>query len=95
MQAMKQLLEEASALMACGDATTAAALDFARRFRTTGRHLKNSAPSPLIDLKPKLKAMMDDARSDPGASPKLEVFAFIDKALANLKAQEEINEDHG
>ena len=85
---MKQLLEEAKALMTSGDATTAAALDFARRFRATGRHLKISAPSPLTALRPKLKAMMDDARSDPAVSQKMEVIAFVEKALANLKAQE-------
>jgi hypothetical protein len=33
--------------------------------------------------------MMDDARSDPDVSQKLEVFAFVEKALANLKAQED------
>lgn len=88
MESMKQLLEEAKALMASGDATTAAAMDFARRFRATGRHLKSSAPSPLTTLKPKLKAMMDDARSDPAVSQKMEVIAFVEKALANLKAQE-------
>ncbi len=89
MQSMKQLLEEAKALMTSGDATTAAAMDFARRFRATGKHLKSSAPSPLTALRPKLKAMMDDARSDPAVSQKMEVFAFVEKALANLKAQED------
>jgi DNA-binding transcriptional MerR regulator len=71
--ALKRLglsLEEAKALTTSGDATTAAALDFARRFRATGRHLKSSAPSPLTALRPKLKAMMDDAPSDPHASQK-------------------------
>ena len=88
-KSVKQLLEEAKALMTSGDATTAAAMDFARRFRATGRHLKGSVPSPLTALRPKLKAMMDDARSDPDVSQKLEVFAFVKKALANLKAQED------
>jgi hypothetical protein len=32
--------------------------------------------------------MMDDARSDPDVSPQLEVLACVEKALANLKAQE-------
>jgi hypothetical protein len=32
--------------------------------------------------------MMDDARSDPVVSQKVEVFAFAKKALANLKAKE-------
>ena len=89
---MTQLLEEAKALMTSGDATTAAAMDFARRFRATGKHLKSSAPSPLTALRPKLKAMMDDARSDPAVSQKMEVFAFVEKALANLKAQEDNSE---
>jgi hypothetical protein len=33
--------------------------------------------------------MMDDARSDPAVSRKMEVLAFVEKALANLKAQED------
>lgn len=88
-KSMKQLMEEARALMTSGDATTAAAMDFARRFRATTEHLKSSEPSLLTALRPKLKAMMDDARSDPAVSQKLEVFAFVEKALANLKAQED------
>jgi hypothetical protein len=91
MKAMAQLLEEAKALMTSGDATTAAALDFAKRFRATGRQLNSSAPSPLTDLKPKLKAMMDDARNDPTVSHKMALFAFVEKALANLKAREADN----
>ena len=94
MESIKQLLEEAKALMTSGDATTVAAMDFARRFRATGRHLRSSVPSPLTALRPKLKAMMDDARSDPDVSQKFEVFAFIEKALANLKAQEDNSESH-
>jgi MerR family transcriptional regulator, thiopeptide resistance regulator len=86
---MKQLLEEAKALMTSGDATTAAAMDLARRFRATTEHLKSSEPSLLTALRPKLKAMVDDARSDPAVSQKMEVLAFVEKALANLKAQED------
>jgi MerR family transcriptional regulator, thiopeptide resistance regulator len=88
-KSMRQLLEEAKALMTSGDATTVAAMDFARRFRATTEHLKSSEPSPLTALRPKLKAMMDDAQSDPVVSQKMEVFAFVKKALANLKAQED------
>jgi DNA-binding transcriptional MerR regulator len=88
-KSMKQLMEEAKALMRSGDATTAAAMDLARRFRATTAHLKSSEPSALTALRPKLEAMMDDARSDPGVSSKLEVFAFVEKALANLKAEED------
>jgi hypothetical protein len=91
-KSMKQLFEEARALMTSGDATTSAAMDFARRFRATTEHLKSSAPSPLTALRPKLKAMMDDARSDPDVSQKLKVFAFVEKALANLKAQDDNSE---
>lgn len=40
-------------------------------------------------LRPKLKAMVDDARSDPVVSQKMEVIAFVEQALANLKAQED------
>jgi len=89
MKAGKQLLEEAKALMSSGDATTAAAMDLARRFRATIQHLKSSEPSLLTALRPKLKAMVDDARSDPAVSQKMEVLAFVEKALANLKAQED------
>jgi MerR family transcriptional regulator, thiopeptide resistance regulator len=88
-KSMKQLMDEARALMTAGDATTAVAMDFARRFRSTSEKLKSSEPSLLTALRPKLKAMMDEARSDPAASQKMEVFAFIEKALANLKAQED------
>jgi DNA-binding transcriptional MerR regulator len=91
-KSMRQLMEEAKALMTSGDATTAAAMDFARRFRATAEHLKSSEPAPLTALRPKLKAMMDDARSDPDVSQKLEVFAFVEKALANLKAKEDNSE---
>ena len=86
---MKQLMEEARAMMTSGDATTAAAMDFARRFRATSERLKSSEPALLTALRPRLKAMMHDAQSDPSISRKMEVFAFIEKALANLKAQED------
>jgi|KBSMisStaDraftv2_1062788.scaffolds.fasta_scaffold20113_4 DNA-binding transcriptional MerR regulator len=89
LESMKQLMAEARALMTSGDATTAAAMDFARRFRATRQHLKSLAPSPLTALSSKFKVMMDDARSDPDLSQKLEVFAFVEKALANLKVQED------
>ena len=91
-KSIKQLMEEAKALMASGDATTAAAMDFARRFRATTEHLKSSEPPPLTALRPKLKAMMDDAQSNPVVSQQMEVFAFVKKALANLKAKEDNSE---
>jgi DNA-binding transcriptional MerR regulator len=88
-RSMKQLLEEAKALMTSGDATTAAAVDLAKRFRATRERLKRSELSLLAALRPKLKAMVDDARSDPAVSQKMEVLAFVEKALANLKRQED------
>lgn len=91
-KSMRELMEEARALMTSGDATTAAAMDFARRFRATTERLKSSEPSSLTELRPKLKTMMDDARSDPAVSQKLEVFGFVEKALANLKAKEGCSE---
>jgi DNA-binding transcriptional MerR regulator len=90
----KELIEEAKALMASGDATSAAAMDFARRFRALTKQM-TSSPSPVPALQPKLKAMVDDARSDPKASQKLEVFGFIEKALANLKAREDNGTSEG
>jgi MerR family transcriptional regulator, thiopeptide resistance regulator len=83
----KVLMEEAGVLMASGGATSAAAMDFARRFQALTEQL-TSSQSPVTALKPKIKAALDDARSDPGASQKLEVFSFIEKAVANLKALE-------
>jgi DNA-binding transcriptional MerR regulator len=89
---MKQLMAEARSLMTSGDATTAAAMDFARRFRATTEHLKSTEPSQLTALRPRQKVMMDEARSAPDVSQKLEVFAFVEKVLANLKAREENSE---
>jgi hypothetical protein len=86
---MRLLMEEARALMASGDAATAAAMDFARRFRVTTEQLKSSEPPALTALRPKLKVMMHDAQSNPDLSHKLEVFGFVEKALANLKAKED------
>jgi DNA-binding transcriptional MerR regulator len=85
---LNQLLEEARALMMSGDATTPAAIDFARRFRSVTEKLKSSEPSAMAALRPKMKAMVDDARSDPGTSQKLEILCFVENAVANLKAQE-------
>jgi MerR family transcriptional regulator, thiopeptide resistance regulator len=88
MNTGKDLMDEAKALMASGDATSAAAMDLARRFRALSNQVK-SGQSPAIELAPKLKTMMDDVRSDAEASQKTEVFGFIKKAMAHLKAQEE------
>ena len=81
------LMEEAAALMATGDATSAAALDFARRLLALSKQM-TSTPSPLPDLAPKILAAIGDARSDPEASQKMEVLSFLKEAVLNLKAQE-------
>jgi DNA-binding transcriptional MerR regulator len=86
----KAMMEEATVLMASGDATSAAAMDLARRFRAWAKQMASS-PS-LTGLTPKLTAMMDDARSDPEASKKMEVFSFLEKVALNLKAQESDSE---
>jgi DNA-binding transcriptional MerR regulator len=90
----KALMEEVGALMASGDATSAAAMDFARRFQALTKQL-TSSPSPVTALQPKIKAALDDARSNPEASQKIEVFGFIEKAIANLKAHESDVEGKG
>ena len=89
----KALMEEATVLMASGDATSAAAMDLARRFVAWAKQL-TSSPS-LTGLTPKLTAMMDDARSDPEASKKMEVFNFLQKVALNWKAQEGDTEGKG
>jgi DNA-binding transcriptional MerR regulator len=90
----KVLMEEAAVLMASGDATTPAATDFARRFLALTAQV-NSRPSPVPAMTPRVKAALDDARSDPEASPKMEVFGFIQTALANLQARESDAADQG
>jgi len=92
MNAGKDLMEEAKALAAAGDAASPAALDFARRLRALGGQFK-TGQSPAIALAPKLKTVMEDVRSDPQASQKTEVIGFIQKAMANLKAEEDANKD--
>jgi DNA-binding transcriptional MerR regulator len=90
----KALMEEAAVLMASGDATSAAAMDFARRFRALTRQLMSS-PSPATAVMPTLTATTDDARLDREALLKVEVFGFIEKAVTNLKAQESGAEGKG
>ena len=61
----KALMEEATALMASGDASSAAAMNLARRFRALREQIMTNGKSPVPTLEPKLKAMMNDARADP------------------------------
>jgi DNA-binding transcriptional MerR regulator len=90
----KALMEEALALMATGDAGSAAAMDLARRFQALGKQVTSSS-SPVTALRPKVRAALHEARSDPETSRKIEVFSFIEKAVANLKAHESDAEAKG
>ncbi|HEY1928389.1 MAG TPA: MerR family transcriptional regulator [Caulobacteraceae bacterium] len=83
----KALLEEAMVLIASVDATSAEAMDFARRFRVVTSQLMSN-PSPATAVMPTLTAKTDDAQADREALMKVEVFRFIGAAEANLKAQE-------
>jgi DNA-binding transcriptional MerR regulator len=90
----KGLMEEALALMASADAGSAAAMDLARRFLAFSKQVASSS-SPVTALRPKVRAALDEARSDPETSRKIEVFSFIEKAVANLKAHESDAEVRG
>lgn len=83
----KALMKEATALMASGDSTSPAAMDFARRFRALTQQL-TSGPSPVTAMMPSVTAPTAGARLLRGALMKVKVFAFIEKVTANLKAQE-------
>jgi len=91
----KEILEEAKTLMASGDATSPEAMTLARRIVALRKQIMTSDTSPVPTLEPKFKAAMDDARSDPEASQKIEVLGFIQKAVANLEAQESNAEGKG
>ena len=93
--ALKAMMEEATALMASGDdATSAAAMDLARRYVAIGKQFMGSDPSPMTVMKPKIKAMWDDVRTDPQARQKIspipQATEFIVKAIKNWKAREGI-----
>ena len=90
----KALMKEATALMASGDATSAEAMDFARRFRALTEQLMSS-PSPAGAVMRTLAAKTGDARPDRKALLKIGVFGFIATAVANLKAQENAAEGKG
>ena len=90
----KALMKEATVLMASGDATSAEAMDFARRFRALTEQLMSS-PSPAGAVMRTLAAKTGDARPDRKALLKIGVFGFIAMAVANLKAQENAAEGKG
>jgi MerR family transcriptional regulator, thiopeptide resistance regulator len=94
MNTGKALMEEATVLMASGDSTSPAAMDFARRFRAVTKQL-TSSPSPATAMMQSLRAPTGNARSGLGVLMKVKVFAFIGKVMANLKAQEGSAEGDG
>lgn len=79
------LIAEAKALMTKGDPASPAALDLARRWKTQVE--KFTQGNAQVDAK--IRAVWNDAMSDPKAAPKLpmnpEIFAFMGKAAAKLK----------
>jgi DNA-binding transcriptional MerR regulator len=89
----RALMKEATALMASGDATSPAAMDFATRFRALTEQLMSSR-SPAAAVMRKLSAKTDDSRPAK-ALLKVGVFSFIATAVANLKAQENGAEGKG
>ncbi len=68
---MKGLMQEAKALMAKGDTTSPAAMDFASRLRESSQKLKGTDPSLMNAVSPKWKNLVEDMRTDPEASEKL------------------------
>jgi len=91
----KDLLKEAKSLMASGDATSPEAMSLARRILALRTQVMTSSTSPGATLAPKIEVVMDDARSDPEAWQKMEVLGFMQKAIANLKAQKSAAESKG
>jgi len=87
------LISEAKALMAKGDPASPAALDLARRWKAQVE--KFTQGSPQADAK--VRAVWNDAMSDPGAAPKLpmnpEIFAFVGKAAAKLQELGQANSE--
>jgi DNA-binding transcriptional MerR regulator len=79
------LIAEANTLMAKGDPASPAALDLARRWKTQVE--KFTQGNSLVDAK--VRAVWNDAMSDPKAAPKLpmnpELFVFMGRAAAKLK----------
>ncbi len=91
-QAQKEwdgLIAEAKTLMAVGDPASLAAVDLARRWKA--QIAKFSLGNP--DVERRMGEVWRDAMADPAAAPKLplnpEIFAFVGKAAAVLKARGE------
>ena len=80
------LIAEAKALMAKGDPASPEAMDLARRWKAQVDLFTGGDPG----VETKVRAIWQEAMADPKAAPKLplnpEVFAFVGKAFAALKA---------
>ena len=78
----------AQALMQTGDHTSPAAMDMARRFRALTRPFMTDDPEALA----KYRAVWADALKDDATAAKLtpnrQILAFVERAMAHLKAQE-------
>lgn len=82
------LIAEAKALMAKGDPASPAAIDLARRWQAQVAKFTGGDP----ELFKRAGQVWKDAMADPEAAPKLpmnpEIFAFVGKAMENLKERE-------
>jgi DNA-binding transcriptional MerR regulator len=90
---VNSLMAEALALIQAGEEPAApAAQDFARRWLPTFRQIRQAMTAGGPGIKDKSQAVWNDALNDPGTAEKLalhrQIFAFVDQALAHLKAQE-------
>jgi hypothetical protein len=87
MNTGKDLLDEAKALMEAGDATSEAAMDFARRYRELMSQMKSSQ-SPVLSLTSKVNLALGAVQMAPKLVKRVKLFAYIPKVLKNLKALE-------
>ena len=78
MNAGRDLMEEARVLMEAGDATSEAAMDFARRYRELMTKLKSN-PAMSMSMASRLSLTLEAVRSGPAVMQKMKVFAYIAK----------------
>lgn len=94
VDAGKGMLDEAKELMASGDDTSMAAMDFASRFLAFSNQAVDSS-SALGVLKPKILAAVSEAQSLADNAPKLEVLEFIKRVVINLQTREGVHAVNG
>jgi hypothetical protein len=82
------LIAEAQGLLEAGDPTSPGAQDMARRWTAMVKKFTTGNP----DITAKSQAVWDDAMEDPAVAGKMalnrKIFAFVNQAIAHLKAQE-------